>query len=152
MEIKQYNYDTKVEYSKFVRKYNKSKQLKILSSIKFIKGKNIFLILKRGIFRKYIIIGYTIIDEDMRIIYFRDEINEKYIKNDNIIYITDFMIDYLYRNQGIGKKFANYIINGIYENKNIILQPKGDGNWFWKKFGFVEDNISKRLTLILKRT
>lgn len=68
-----------------------------------------------------------------------------------MIYISDFMIDYLYRNQGNGKILANYIINDIYKDKDIILQPDGDGNWFWKEFGFVNDEISKHLTLILKR-
>ena len=38
-----------------------------------------------------------------------------------------------------------------YIKKNITLQPDRDGNWFWKKFGFIPDNISKSLTLILKR-
>ena len=61
------------------------------------------------------------------------------------------MIDYLFRNQGIGQYFARYILNEKYKDKNIILQPDGDGNWFWKKFGFIPDNISKHLTLILQR-
>ena len=60
------------------------------------------------------------------------------------------MIDYPYRKQGIGKFLAKYILYEVYKNKNIILQPDGDGNWFWKKFEFVHDKISQRVTLILK--
>lgn len=61
------------------------------------------------------------------------------------------MKDYLYRNQGIGKKLVRYIIDSEYKNRNIILQPDGNGYWFWKKFGFENDNISKHETWILRR-
>ncbi len=45
---------------------------------------------------------------------------------------------------------VKYILDEVYKDKDIILQPDEDGNWFWKKFAFIPDNISKRLTLILK--
>lgn len=61
------------------------------------------------------------------------------------------MIDYPYRKQGIGKFLAKYILYEVYKNKNIILQPDGDGNWFWGKFEFVHEKISQRVTLILKK-
>lgn len=62
------------------------------------------------------------------------------------------MIDLPYRNQGLGKYLENYIVNEVYKDKDIILQPDGDGNWFWKKFGFINDEISQHITLILKRS
>lgn len=61
------------------------------------------------------------------------------------------MIDYIYQNQGIGKKLVRHIIEKVYGDKNIIMQPDGDGYWFWRKFGFVNDNSSKQVTWILKR-
>ena len=59
--------------------------------------------------------------------------------------VTDQVVTLL---QNAGK---TCILCQKYEDKNIILQPDGDGNWFWKKFGFIPDNISKHLTLILQR-
>ena len=150
MEIKEYDSNTRVEYSVFVKKFNKSNCMSTLNIQTFSKGKKIFLLIEQGFFRKYKIIGYTIIYEDLQLCFFNN-ISEKYDGDSNTIFISDFMIDYPYRNKGIGKYFAKYIIDEVYKQKNITLQPDGDGNWFWKKFGFIPDNISKSLTLILKR-
>ena len=107
--------------------------------------------MEEGFFRKYKIIGYAIIYEDLHVLCFSNNISEKYDGASNTIFISDFMIDYPYRNKGIGKYFAKFIIDEVYKQKNITLQPDGEGNWFWKKFGFISDNVSKNLTLILKR-
>lgn len=151
MDIIKYDYNSKIEYSSFIRKYNKSKYLNTLNIQTFSKGKKIFLVVEKTIFYRYKIIGYAIIYEDLHVICYSNNISKKYDEDDETIFISDFMIDYPYRNQGIGKYLGNYIINEVYKDKTIILQPDGDGNWFWKKFGFVSDNISKRLTLVLKR-
>ena len=107
--------------------------------------------MEKGFLKKYKTIGYSIVYEDLHTICFSNDISKKYDRDSNTIFISDFMIDYFYQNQGIGKYLARYIIDKVYEDKNIILQPDGDGNWFWKKFGFIPDNISKHLTLILQR-
>lgn len=151
MEIRQYNYDDRIEYSKFIRKHNKSKCLDTLNIQTFFKGKTIHLIIEKSFFNIYKIIGYAIVYEKLNTLSFSNEISKKYDEDTNTIFISDFMIDYLFRNQGIGQWFAKYILYEKYKDKNIILQPDGDGNWFWKKFGFIPDNISKHLTLILKR-
>lgn len=151
MQIIEYNYDTRIEYSQFVRKYNKFNCLDTLKVQTFSKGKRIFLLIEKGFFRKYKIIGYAIIYENLHVLCFSNNISEKYNEMSNTIFISDFMIDYSYRNRGIGKYFAKYIIDEVYKQQNITLQPDGDGNWFWKKFGFIPDNISKNLTLILKQ-
>lgn len=151
MEIKEFNYNIRLQYSDFIRKYNKSRCLSSLNIQTFSKGKKIFLILEKGFFKKYKIIGYSIGYEELHTICFSNDISKKYDEDTNTIFISDFMIDYLFRNQGIGQYFARYILNEKYKDKNIILQPDGDGNWFWKKFGFIPDNISKHLTLILQR-
>lgn len=152
MEIIKYNYDTKIEYSIFTRKYNKSKLLSTLNIQTFSKEKTIYLVIEKSILRKYKIIGYAIIYENLHVICFSNGISKKYDGDINTIFIGDFMIDYSYRNKGIGKQLARYIINFEYKDKNIILQPDGDGNWFWKKFGFVNDGISQHITWILKRS
>lgn len=151
MEIKEFNYNMRSQYSEFIRKYNKSKCLGSLNIQTFSEGKKIFIILGKGFFKKYKIIGYSIVYEDLHTICFSNDISEKYNGDTNTIFISDFMIDYLYRNQGIGKYLATYIIDKVYEDKNIILQPDGDGHWFWRKLNFRPDNISKHLTLILQR-
>ena len=151
MEIKEFNYNIRLQYSDFIRKYNKSRCLSSLNIQTFSIGKKIFLILEKGFFKKYKIIGYSIVYEELHTICFSNDISKKYDEDTNTIFISDFMIDYLFRNQGIGQYFARYILNEKYKDKNIILQPDGDGNWFWKKFGFIPDNISKHLTLILQR-
>lgn len=151
MKIIEYNYDTRIEYSRFIKKYNKSKWLNTLNINTFLKGKKIFLIVEKGFLKKYKIIGYSIIYEDLHVLCFSNGLSEKYDGDTNTIFIADFMIDYLYQNQGIGQFLAKYILDEVYKDKNIILQPDGDGNWFWKKFAFIPDNISKHFTLILQR-
>ncbi len=151
MEIKEYNYEKRIEYLQFIKKYNKFNCLDTLKVQIFSEGKRIFLLIEEGFFRKYKIIGYAIIYEDLHVLCFSNNISEKYVGDSNNIFISDFMIDYPYRNKGIGKYFAKYIIDEVYKQKNITLQPDGDGNWFWEKYGFIPDNISKNLTLILKR-
>lgn len=151
MEIIEYNYDTRIQYSDFIRKYNKSKYLHTLNTQTFSKGKKIYLVLETGFLKKYKIIGYTIIYEDLNIIYYSNNISKKYNGESNTIFISDFMIDYVYRKQGAGKLLARHIIEEVYKDKNIILQPDEDGYWFWIKFGFQNDNISKHETWILKR-
>ena len=151
MEIKEYNCYTRAEYSVSVKKFNKSNCMNTLNIQTFSKGKKIFLLIEQGFFKKYKIIGYAIVYEDLQVLCFSNNISKDYNGDSNTIFIADFMIDYPYRNKGIGKYFAKYIIDEVYKNKNITLQPDGDGNWFWKKFGFMPDNISKNLTLILKR-
>ncbi|MCI8482307.1 MAG: hypothetical protein HFJ27_04455 [Clostridia bacterium] len=151
MEIKQYDFSSRVEFAHFIKKYKMKKRLDTLNNTSLVEGKKIFLVLERGFFKKYKIIGYTIINEKVDAICIVNKINEEYCERQDVIYISDFMIDYLYQNQGNGKILANYIINDIYKDKDIILQPDGDGNWFWKELGFVNDEISKHLTLILKR-
>lgn len=124
---------------------------------KFIKYTDIFkrkkniLNIKKGFFKKYKIIGYSIVYEDLHTVCFSNNISRKYDGDSNTVFISDFMIDYIYQNQGIGKYLVRYIIEKVYGDKNIILQPDGDGYWFWEKFGFVNDNISKHITWILKR-
>lgn len=151
MEIVEYNYDNSMQYTDFIRKYNKSKYLSSLNIQTFSEGKRIFLILEKGFFKKYKIIGYSIVYEDLHTICFSNNISKKYDRDSNTVFISDFMIDYIYQNQGIGKDLVMYIIEKVYGDKNIILQPDGDGYWFWRKFGFVNDNISKQVTWILKR-
>lgn len=151
MEIRQYDYDTRIEYSNFIRKYNKSKCLNTLNNQTFFKGKKIYLVVEKLLFNKYKIIGYTIVYEKLHVLCFSNNISEIYDEDTNTIFISDFMIDYLFQRQGIGQFLARYILDEVYKDKKIILQPDGDGNLFWKKFGFIPDNISKHLTLILQR-
>jgi GNAT superfamily N-acetyltransferase len=151
VEIIEYNYDTRIQYSNFIRKYNKSKCLHTLNRQTFSIGKKIYLVLKPGFLKKYKIIGYTIIYEDLNIIYYSNDISKKYNGESNTIFISDFIIDHAYRKQGTGKLLARYLIEDVYKYKNIILQPDRDGYWFWIKFGFQNDNISKHETWILKR-
>jgi len=100
---------------------------------------------------RYKIIGHAIIYEEIHVLCISNNISQKYDRDKDTVFISDFLIDKAYQNNGLGKNLANYIVNELYNDKNIILQPDGDGNWFWKKFGFVPDNISKNLTLILDR-
>lgn len=120
MQITEYNYDTRTEYSQFVRKYNKFNCLDTLKVQTFSKGKRIFLLIEEGFFRKYKIIGYAIIYEDLHVLCFSNNISEKYGGDSNTIFISDFMIDYPYRNKGIGKYFAKYIIDEVYKKKILL--------------------------------
>lgn len=151
MDIIEYDYNTRIEYSKFIRKYNKSKYLNTLNIQTFSKGKKIFLVIEKTILYRYKIVGYAIVYGDLHVMCYSNNISKKYDGDDENIFVSDFMIDYPYRNQGIGKFLAKYILDEVYKDKNIILQPDGDGNWFWKKFGFVHDKISQHTTLILKK-
>lgn len=151
MEIKQYDSTSRVEFTHFIEKYKVKKRLNTLNNTSLIEGKRIFLVLEKGFLKKYKIIGYAIVNEELHAICIANQVSQKYAKDRNTIYISDFIIDYLYRNQGKGKTLANYILNDIYKDKDIILQPKCDGNWFWKKFGFVNDKTSKHITWILRR-
>lgn len=151
MEILEFNYDNRIQYSDFIRKYNKAKCLSSLNIQTFCEGKKIFLIVDKGLIKKYKIIGYAIVYEKLNTICLVNDVSEKYKDNSNVIFISDFMIDYIERNKGLGKFLAKYIIDEVYRKRNIILQPDGDENWFWEKFGFIPDNVSKKLTLILKR-
>lgn len=151
MEIKEFNYNTRLEYLEFIDKCKKSKCLSLLNTQTFSEGRRIFLILEKNLFKKYIIIGYSIIYEDLHLMCLSNNISEKYDGDFNTVFIFDFMIDFLYRKQGYGKALAKYIIENVYENKNIILQPDDDGFWFWKKFGFVDDNVSKNTIWILDK-
>lgn len=151
MEIEEYNYNNKQEYYIMIKRYNKSKELHTLDVNTLKPQKRIFLVIEKGILKKYKIIAYTIINEDLKLIHMVNGISKKYVGDKNTIYITDFMVRILDRKKGIGKALANYIINQRYGDKNILLQPQGDGNWFWKKFGFICDNISEHGTCILRR-
>lgn len=152
MEIRKYDYNSKIEYSSFIRKYNRSKCLSTLNFQTISKGKKIYLLVDKSFFQKNIIIGYAIIYEDLHVICNVNDVNQKYDGDSKTIFISDFMIDLPYRNQGLGKYLENYVVNEVYKDKDIILQPDGDGNWFWKKFSFVNDEISQHTTLILKRS
>lgn len=54
MEIVEYNYDNRMQYSEFIRKYNKSNCLNSLNIQTFSKGKNIFLMIDKGLNYVYI--------------------------------------------------------------------------------------------------
>ena len=99
MKIIKYNYDTRVEYSKFIREYNRSKILSTLNIQTFLEGKIIYLVIDKSILRKYKIIGYAIIYEDLHVICFSNDISPKYDGKLDTIFISDFMIDYPYRNE-----------------------------------------------------
>lgn len=101
MEIKEYNFNTRAEYSVFVKKINKSNCMSTLNIQTFSKGKNIFLLEEERFFGKYKIIGYAIIYEDLHVLCFSNNISEKYDGDSNTIFISDFMVDYPYRNKGI---------------------------------------------------
>ncbi len=86
----------------------------------------------------------------MKYLYIVNLISKKYENNGTTIFVSDFMVKKNLRNKGIGTKLAQYLIDYIYIDKNIILQPDGDGYWFWKKFGFEEDNESEKMTWKIK--
>ena len=51
MEILEFNYDNRIQYSDFIRKYNKAKCLSSLNIQTFCEGKKIFLIADKGLIR-----------------------------------------------------------------------------------------------------
>ena len=152
MQILKFNKDNSNEYRDFVNKYNNSKEFITLKINNFNVGeKEIFLVVKKGITKQYRIIAYSIIEKNLKYLYMANSISESYSNNGRYIFISDFMVERKARNNGIGTKLAEYLINEIYSNKNILLQPDEDGYWFWRKFGFHSDNISEKETWIINR-
>jgi len=152
MEIRKFNLENIKEFSDIVKKYNNVKEFDILTSrLMNLDGRTIFLLLKKGRLKKYKILGYTIIDQNMSLICRCNNMDEVYLNKDRIICITDFIIRKTERGKGIGKALAKYILEECYSEKDIVLQPHEDGYWFWQKFGFKDDGISKHETWILKR-
>lgn len=138
MEIREYDYNTIVEYSVFVKKFNKSNCMSTLNIQTFSKGKKIFLLIDERFFRKYKIIGYAIIYEDLHVLCFSNNISEKYGGDSNTIFISDFMIDYPYRNKGIGKYFAKYIIDEVYKKKILLCSLMEMETGFGKNMGLYQ--------------
>lgn len=48
MEIKQYDFSSRVEFAHFIKKYKMKKRLDTLNNTSLIEGKKIFLALERG--------------------------------------------------------------------------------------------------------
>ena len=119
MEIVEYDSNTRVEYLVFVKKFNRSKYMSTLNTQTFLEGKKIFLLIEQGFFIKYKIIGYTIIYENLQLCFFNN-ISENYDGDSNTRFISDFMVDYPYRNKGIGKYLAKYIIDEVYKQKILL--------------------------------
>lgn len=152
MEILCFTKKDEKECGEFINKYNNVKEFNILDITTFTsEKKKIFFVVDKGLFKKYKLIAYCITEEELKPFLFFGMIDKKYGEEKNIVFITDFMVKMTARNNGIGKMLAKHIINEQYKNKTIILNPDDDGYWFWKKFGFVEDKISKHRTWILKR-
>lgn len=150
MKILRFNKSNNNEYRKFIKKYN-IREFYTLSMQTFNIGeKEIFLIVDKGKLRKYKILAYAIIEKDLEYLYIVNSISKEYQNNGTIIFISDFMVRKNLRNKGIGTKFVQYLINHIYVEKNIILQPDEDGYWFWKKFNFENDNKSEKETWKIK--
>jgi len=152
MEIVRFNRVNKGEYKEFIRKYNNVPEFNILNISNFNVGeKEIFLVIEKGLIKKYKILAYSIIEKDLKYLYIANSISEKHKNDGTVILISDFMVKKRLRRNGIGTKFAKYIIEEIFVDKNIILQPDGDGYYFWKKFKFESDNISEKETWKIKR-
>ena len=152
MKVLKFTKSKEKEWREFIRKYNNVREFDILNGTTFPSDeKEIYLIVEKGWIRKYRLISYCIIEKDIDSFVFLNMIDESYKCENNIVYITDFLVRISKRNMGIGKQFAEYILDEVCKDKNVILNPDGDGNWFWKKFGFVDDGISKNKTLILNR-
>lgn len=152
MQILKFNKDNSNEYRDFVNKYNNSKEFITLKINNFNIGeKEIFLVVKKGLIKKYRILAYSIIEKNLKYLYMANLISESYSNNGRYVFISDFMVKRIARNNGIGTMLAQYLINEIYANKNILLQPDEDGYWFWEKFGFQSDNISEKETWIINR-
>lgn len=152
MEILRFNRDRSNEYKNFIRKYNNVAEFNTLNINTFGVGeKEIFLVVEKGKIRKYNILAYAIVQKDLKYLYIVNSISEEYKNDGTVIFISDFMVKEKMRNKGIGTKLAHYLINFIYLDKDIILQPDGDGNWFWRRFNFISDNISKKATLKMQK-
>lgn len=140
MEILRFN-----DYRKFISKYNNIIEVDTLNIQTFNIGeKEIFLLVDKGIVRKYKILAYSIIEKDLKYLYIVNLISKKYQNNGTTIFVSDFMVKKNLRNKEIGTKLAQYLIDYIYIDKNIILQP--DGYFFWKKFSFEEENELEKMT------
>lgn len=152
MKIISFNKENRNEYMNFIKQCKNSWEFRCLENNYFNVGdKEIFLVIEKGLCRKHNIVAYSIVEKDLRYLYKVNFISEIHKNDGNNIYIYDFMVRKESRNTGIGSKLAQYLINEIFIDKNIILQPDGDGHWFWKKFDFQQDNISKKETWVLKR-
>lgn len=152
MEILKFDKEKKVKYNEFINKYNDLKEFMTLKINNFNVGdKEIYLVIKKNLFSKCKILAYSIIEKDLKYIYMANSISKKYSNDGSLIFISDFMVKRKLRNQGIGKMLARHIICEEYQNKDIILQPDEDGFWFWKKFGFINDNISEHETWIKQK-
>lgn len=152
MEIIHFTKNEEKEWREFIRKYNNINEFDILNGTTFPSDKKeIFVIVEKGWIRKYKLIAYCIIEKELKAFVFLNMIDKSYESVDNIVYIEDFMVRISKRKQGVGKQFAEYMLNEICKDKDVILNPDKDGYWFWKKFGFVDDEISKQKTWILRR-
>lgn len=151
MNILQFDEKTFYKYKQLINHYN-DKEFECLEYQTILDNKKeIYLVIEKGIIKKYKILAYSIIDKDIKIMRMVCNMNEKYDLLLNGIYITDFMVKKKSRNKGIGKYLANHILEDIYYKNTILLQPVEDGFWFWKKYKFENDKISKHETWILKR-
>lgn len=151
MEILRFNKFNSNDYRKFINKYNNTIEFDVLNIQTFNIGeKEVFLLVSKGILRKYNILAYSIIEKELKYLYIVNLISKKYENNGTTIFISDFMVKKNLRNKGIGTKLVQYLIDYIYIDKNIILQPDEDGYWFWKKFGFEEDTESEKITWKLR--
>ena len=120
MEIVRFNRVNKGEYKKFIRKYNNVPEFNILNISNFNVGeKEIFLVIEKGLIKKYKILAYSIIEKDLKYLYIANSISEKYKNDGTVILISDFMVKKRLRRNGIGTKFAKYIIEEIFVDKNI---------------------------------
>ena len=151
MKILKFNKCNSKEYRKFINQYNNIIEFQTLNIQNFNIGeKEIFLVLDKGIIKKHKILAYSIIETDLKYLYIANAISKNYQNDGTTIFISDFMVKENLRNKGIGTELAKYLIDDIYINKNIILQPDGDGYWFWKKFNFYDDNESEKITWRIK--
>ena len=140
MEILKFNKINGNQYKEFIKKYNNVQEFDILNSQTFNVGeKEIFLVVEKGILNKNKILAYSIIQKDIEYSYIINSADKDYFNNETTICILDFMVREKSRNKGVGTKLAKYLMDYIYIDKDIILEPKGDGYWFWKKFNFEEN-------------
>ena len=141
MEIVHFTKKEEKEWREFTRKYNNVREFDILNGTTFPSDKKeIFVIIEKGWIQKYKLIAYCIIEKELKDFTFLNMIDKSYESVNNTVYLTDFMV-----------RIAEYMINEICEGKDIILNPDEDGYWFWKKFGFISDEVSNRETWILRR-